>query len=749
MRSPSRVVLMVGTIWLWPWGLAAAAETPRRYDGCQVARVWGTDEQALAPLLARGADLWTEHVGRGPVDVLLPPGMLAELEGLGVPYHVWIEDVQHLIDTEQAAAPRGWFDAYHAYDDIVTYLNQLAASYPDLAAVINVGTSLEGRTIWGLRIAGPALPPTSPAVVYFAGLHAREWIGPTVPQYVATHLLANYGLDPAITDVVDHVEWFLIPVGNPDGYVYTWTNDRLWRKNRRDNGGGVFGVDINRNFGMGWGLNGSSGLPSSQTYRGPAPFSEPETQALRDFFIAHPQVRAMNDIHSYSQLILWPWGYKPELPPDQPAYQAVGLAMQQLIQSVHGLTYTAGPIYSTIYPVSGGSADWTYGVRDIFSFSFELRDTGTYGFILPASQIIPNNEEVLPALLHLTNSAMVRATQFRFPDGLPAQLVVGADTPIAVTITSADEVLDVGTALLHYRYHADEAFTVVPLTHLGGASFLGTLPRTHCGATPEYYFSVVGDAGVTLAPAGAPGDLYAAGMVSGTTVFEDDLAANPGWSTQAQWAWGQPTGGGGAHGGPDPTSGHTGPYVYGYNLAGDYTNSLPERHLTSLPFDCRGQWGLRLSFWRWLGVEQAPYDRAAVGVSRDGVNWVTVWQNTTEVADNVWTLQDFDISAEADNQPTVYLRWTMGPTDAGWAYCGWNVDDVQVYATGCAELPGDVNCDGRLDFRDINPFVLALTNPVAYAAAFPHCDVNHADCNGDGSVGFGDINAFVLLLSGP
>jgi murein tripeptide amidase MpaA len=729
--------------------LPAAAADPVRYDNHVVARIEVTSPEQLTELLALAADVWSEQTGLGPVDFMFRAADLPALDVRGIDYHVWVPDVQALIDNERASAGRGWFDDYHPQDDIVAYLYQLEAAYPQLAQVFTAGYTLENRPIEGIRIASPAVTHTSPAVIYFAGEHAREWIGPTVPQYLATHLLEHYGLDPLVTDLVDHVEWLLIPVFNVDGYIYTWTTDRLWRKNRRLNADGSYGVDINRNWGYGWGLAGSSSYPNSGTYRGTAPFSEPETQALRDMFLQYANVRAQIDIHSYSQLILWPWGYTAELCPDQAVYEPVGLAMQQLIQGVHGLFYDAGPIYTTIYPVSGSSVDWTYGEQDIFSWSFELRDTGQYGFILPANQIIPNNEEILPAILHLTNSAEVRATQFRFPYELPAQVIVGQLTNVSAVVTSGVEGIDTASAQLHYRFHPQQEFAAIPMSfHLTGL-FRARLPYTNCNSTPEYYFSIQTDAGLLTSPLDAPASVYTAPVISGAEVLDEALSNDPGWITEGQWAWGQPLGLGGAHGEPDPEAGHTGLNVYGYNLAGDYTNGMSEHHLTSTPIDCTGQYGLRLGFWRWLGVEQPPYDRARVRISADGVNWTLLWENQTEIADDRWVYQEFDVAAVADNQPAVYLRWSLGPTDSGWAYCGWNIDDVQIYATGCAEVVGDANCDGRLDFGDIKPVVLLLANPAVYEATWPWCPPSNGDIDGSGSVDFGDINPFVAALSMP
>jgi hypothetical protein len=190
------------------------------------------------------------------------------------------------------------------------------------------------------------------------------------------------------------------------------------------------------------------------------------------------------------------------------------------------------------------------------------------------------------------------------------------------------------------------------------------------------------------------------------------LSTDPGWTTEDQWAFGQPSGQGGEHGHPDPTSGHTGTNVYGYNLNGDYPNDLPERHLTTAVIDCSQLYGVTLKFWRWLGVEQPSYDHAYVRVSKDGESWVSVWANPQEIADNSWVQQEYDIAAVADGQPTVYLRWTMGSTDGGWRYCGWNIDDIEIWAWEAEDMSGvtdESNAPGglRLSLAGANPLVAA------------------------------------------
>ncbi|NLP04344.1 hypothetical protein GX411_00125, partial [Candidatus Fermentibacteria bacterium] len=181
-----------------------------------------------------------------------------------------------------------------------------------------------------------------------------------------------------------------------------------------------------------------------------------------------------------------------------------------------------------------------------------------------------------------------------------------------------------------------------------------------------------------------------------TLQYSWPMDADPGWTTGGQWAFGIPTGGGGSHGCPDPTSGFTGSNVFGYNLQGDYPNNLPETHLTTGSINCCGIYNTQLRFRRWLGVEQPSYDHAYVRASIDGQNWTTVWANPDEIADGGWVEQTVDISDVADDQYAVYIRWTMGTTDGGWTYCGWNIDDVEIWGTGQAGVGGGGTSPGGL-----------------------------------------------------
>ena len=190
--------------------------------------------------------------------------------------------------------------------------------------------------------------------------------------------------------------------------------------------------------------------------------------------------------------------------------------------------------------------------------------------------------------------------------------------------------------------------------------------------------------------------------------FNFTFDSDPGWTTEGQWGFGTPLGYGSHNG--DPSSGYTGANVYGYNLAGDYANGMDEYALTSTAIDCSDMTDVELRFWRWLGVERDPFDHAYVRVSNNGTTWTTLWANPGgTLSDSAWNQMTLDISAVADNQPTVYLRWTMGTTDSGTTYPGWNVDDVEIWAVGAppAECPEDLNGDDTVNLADLQLLLAA------------------------------------------
>jgi hypothetical protein len=251
---------------------------------------------------------------------------------------------------------------YHTYSEVIAVLDSMHMLYPSLTSSrIDIGHSLEDSVIWAFKISdNPDVDEDEPEVFYNSLIHAREPAGMEVLLYFMWHLLDNYGSDPLATHLVDDRELWFVPVVNPEGYCYNEYQDPggggMWRKNRRNCGGGDWGVDLNRNFGYMWGYDdeGSSPYCWDETYRGSAAFSEPTTQAIRDFINSRNFVMSL-DNHTYGEWLLYPWGYDYIYTPDHNLFVAIAGSMAVFCGHVPATCWEA------MYPVNGGSFDWEYG----------------------------------------------------------------------------------------------------------------------------------------------------------------------------------------------------------------------------------------------------------------------------------------------------------------------------------------------------------------------------------------------------
>jgi carboxypeptidase T len=362
-----------------------------------VARVTSTGAEApLTGLLSAplGLDVW--EVTSDHVVLQVEEAQAGRLESMGYEVEQLQVTEGYLSTFATDAAATG----YHTAATLEADLRQLAERHPEIAELHEIGRSVEGRPLWALRLGERR---GSRRKVAFLGCHhAREWISVEVPYRLAEHLLESSSSDP-VQQWLQRGEVWVAPMVNPDGHEFTRTQDRLWRKNRRRNPNGTIGVDPNRNYGYMWGTlntSTSSHVPADQTYVGPRAFSEPEVRAVRDL-VARQLFGGVLTYHSYSQLILYPWGHTA-----RPIKDAADLGemrdlaeeMARLVKGVHGETYTAQQS-SQLYPTAGDTADWTYGEYDVPSLTVELRPASALdgGFILPADQIEPCWQENRPA----------------------------------------------------------------------------------------------------------------------------------------------------------------------------------------------------------------------------------------------------------------------------------------------------------------------------------------------------------------
>jgi hypothetical protein len=280
------------------------------------------------------------------------------------------------------------------------------------------------------------------------------------------------------------------------------------------------------------------------------------------------------------------------------------------------------------------------------------------------------------------------SVSFSYPIGIPEILVPGETAVFEVVVdTLYDGTPIPETGALHYIIN-DGTVQTEPMTIISEHHYAAELPPINCGDSLWYYVSAVEETeGMVYDP--DPSDpFFAFPSNKDTVVFFDDFETDRGWMISGGlWERGTPVGEGGESGGPDPVGGYNSASVFGYNLYGDYTNNMPERSITCQPLDISGLNGVTLSYYRWLGVDEPEYDHASVRMSHEGVYWTTIWENTEEVTDQEWVYQEFDISSFADNQPIVYVRFSMGTTNEWGTYCGWNIDEFKVWAYECESGP--------------------------------------------------------------
>ena len=337
-------------------------------------------------------------------------------------------DVKVVSTEAEMAANLGNVDdiaGYRTYAETLQELQQIAADHPDICKLIDIGDSHgkvyynEGygnysayqHDIWAMKVSDNVeLDEDEPAVYYFGAHHAREPLSTEVAMYVLNHIIDNYGTDPEITANVNSKEIWFVPIVNPDGHEIVLNQiDMNWRKNIRDNdGNGTVtqgnwnsypdGVDPNRNYGWQWGTEGTSFDPGNETYCGPEAFSEPELQAIRDLMAERHFVAGIS-YHTYSELVLWPYGYTTGAAgPDDAAIGNLATMIGNAIPGISGGHYTPQSSWQ-LYPAAGGTDDWAYGQHGIFGYTVEL---GTQ-FIPPANQVYQITQDNINAAMILLN----------------------------------------------------------------------------------------------------------------------------------------------------------------------------------------------------------------------------------------------------------------------------------------------------------------------------------------------------------
>lgn len=322
-------------------------------------------------IVGRNKDQW--------IELIIPEYRLNELNRLNIEYNIIIKDLR-----EYENSVRG---SYHTLTEIEDILANIACNYPDITDLYSIATTYEGRDVWCLEITdNPGVDEDEPGVFYMGLHHAREWPTVEICLYIAEQLTSNYGSDQTITDLVNNRRIWLVTCVNPDGYYFCHDEGNDWRKNRRPVSGGI-GIDLNRNYagssnGDPWGAWGSVGTgsitnnPEQSVYCGTSPFSEVETQAVRDIYLEN-DICASISWHTYGELVLIPWGYTYDGTPDNPYITEVGQEIASRITRQSGSKTYIPEQAAQLYPTTGDTDDWAYGYshyiqgRPTFAYTIE------------------------------------------------------------------------------------------------------------------------------------------------------------------------------------------------------------------------------------------------------------------------------------------------------------------------------------------------------------------------------------------
>jgi carboxypeptidase T len=257
-------------------------------------------------------------------------------------------------------------EQYKNPQEIEDFVRDIHARYPDITELRSIGKSLEGRDIWAIKISDNVrVDEVEPVVLVNAMHHAREVMTPEITTDMVEYLVANYGSNADVTKWVDSYEIWVVPMFNVDGNNKMWNEDSMWRKNVRNG----HGVDLNRNYPAGWNsCKGSSANTGAQDYRGTAPASEPETQAMMNFV---SEIKPVFDIsyHSYSEIVIYPFGCKPNRTPTGQAVEAIGAEIGKI------LNYKPGTAWELLYNADGGDIDWMYTEHQVIPYVIELNST--------------------------------------------------------------------------------------------------------------------------------------------------------------------------------------------------------------------------------------------------------------------------------------------------------------------------------------------------------------------------------------
>jgi hypothetical protein len=613
-------------------------------------------------------------------DVLATGVDLERLRALGVPHKVLIEDlvahyqsrlvpggVQELGTYGAWLTPafgQGSMGGYYTFTEMESVLDQIAAAYPALTFKTNIGSSIENRQLWMVKVSdNPGIDEDEPESRFDALHHAREPMGMHATLWFLLWLVESYGSDPLATHLVDQREIYFVPCVNPDGYAYNEQTNPSgggnWRKNRRQNPGGSVGVDLNRNYTAFWGWDnvGSSGSQSSSTYRGSGPGSEPEVNTMETFISARDFRTALSS-HSYGNLWLSAYGYAAVEPANQDEHDEIAGRATAINR------HWRGPFSTHLYIGNGIINDFDYQMNDVMSWTPEI-GSPSQGFWPPTERIIPLAEK---NLLAFARTAQGAGAFLHDPQLIPAELPPGngfieagesaswpltlrnggrgpTTTPVTVTVISPTS--NFPNAAVGVQ---TEVFPVIP-----SFSEVSSTAPVRIDVAPNAPEGTVIDFTLTVTHGGYT-TTHSSSFVVGEArpVLLDELENDHGWTVSStandgQWVRGDPIG---TFSGPEPvnpaedTTAAPGVMCWmtgngGGNAASDDVDN-GSTTLRSPVFDLSAVKTATLTYSRWYADLSPTDDWFETDVSNDaGASWTALENLTTN--ENAWTTMSFEL----------------------------------------------------------------------------------------------------------
>jgi carboxypeptidase T len=648
-------------------------------------------------LLALDLDLVEGLTAEGAFQAVVSEGDLERLARVGFTPTVVQRDLESFYAARLAAGAAspdggplgGWLSppfaqgsmgGYYTFAQLQSVQDQLRAAFTNsIGPRTTFGTSIEGRPMQWQRLSdNPLVDELEPEARFDALHHAREPEGMQTTLWFMLWLLESYPADPMAKYIVENRELYFVPCVNPDGYVYNQTTNPggggLWRKNRRNNGGGNFGIDLNRNYNWKWGFDnaGSSPDPSSETYRGPSPASEPEIAAMQAFFASRTFQTTMS-VHTFSNLWMSPYGYDDVLPGNNALYNELSALMTATSN------YVFGPIWHVLYPANGTTVDYDHDVRGSLAWTAEIGNEDD-GFWPPQNRIVPLAEENLLGFqrVALAAGAWVRKvshTQTEVGDG-DGFFEAGEKARFVLTLKNNGRAATTGGVTVALTSASPWVALTVPSASLGA---MAASAQTSNAANPlELQISAGAPGGTGIAfqleltyegwTQSFPGSFV---IGEPRLILSDDVELNWGWTmgvagdtaTTGKWARGNPIGtsSGGQPANPeDDFSPAPGVQCFvtgnGGGAAGDDDVDNGVTTLLSPVFDLSHVGAATLSYGRWYADLSVADDQFAVSISNNGgASWVPLESLAT--TQNSWNLSEFNVESILPQTDKMRLRF--------------------------------------------------------------------------------------------